>query len=132
VDVAGGNKSSFATSTQKYFENQENFGILTNKEHRPSNIKRSASFMMKDASKLLDKCVLRGNRGRVEGGGVRTPSHRNRSACYEMLHKASDSFNTTQAMENGSDATWNIKSLCRTRSVKTVARELAKYKLTLI
>lgn len=125
VEIAGGRKSLFAKFKQKCCGKLGKVWHSNKQRTPPLNIKKTCFIYDEGNFKILDKRVLRGDRCRGEGGGVRTSSQRNKSACYEMLHKASDldgCFNTTDATENGNDTTWNIKILCRGRSVKkTVA-----------
>jgi len=54
-----------------------------------------------------------------------------------MLHRASDlerCFGITQAFESGHMVfgTWNVKSPCRSASLMSFARKLAKYNLDLV
>jgi hypothetical protein len=69
------------------------------------------------------------------GRGINNSSPQ-KAACYKILHRASDLdkfFGTTQVTENGYKfGTWKVRSLYRTGSVSTVARELARYKSDLV
>jgi hypothetical protein len=69
------------------------------------------------------------------GGGLTTPPIK-LSVCYETLHTASDQEEFfAQSKHRKMDmrfSTWNVRSLYRSGSLKTVAKELRKYKLDLV